>query len=466
VTDAPFLAEIEQLAGAGGGSFHMPAHRNGEGRDGIEVDWLRAVLPFDQSETGRLDYLHHPTGPLAEAQRRAAALFGADESFFLVGGATAGNIAALMAAHAPGQTVVVERAAHRSVLAALVLSGAVPHYLHNQVDEATGIVLPCSALPGVDAAAVHLTSPTYLGLQGDVRAVCAAAHARGVPVVVDEAHGGHFGFHAGLPASALAQGADAAVHGAHKTLGALTQAALLHVQGSRIDRDRLVELLAMLQSSSPSALLTGSLDETCRRLAGSGEEGFENAVRLAEQAREQINADGGLHCYRTDELCALPGVAAADPTKLIVATEDGPALRALLLDERVEPELYGLQYVVFTVSYADTDATVARLVRSLGRVAGSWPATAAWHVPPPPAAVAAMTPREAFFSRSRKVELGVAVGEVAAAPVIPYPPGIPLLLPGETIGVEAVDYLAELRRHDTRILGLDERGTLAVVARS
>jgi arginine decarboxylase len=237
---APFLAELEQLAAEPGTSFHMPAHRFGLGIDGIETEWLRGVLPFDQSETGRLDYLHHPTGALLEAQRRAAELFHSDETFFLVGGATAGNLAALLAVHRPGDRVVVERAAHRSVLAALVLSGAAPHYVPNQVDSATGIVLPCSgeqfreALEsGAPAAAIHVTAPTYLGLQSDVRAVSEGAHSAGVPVLVDEAHGGHFGLHADLPVPAIVQGADAAVQGAHKTLGALTQAALLHVRGER-----------------------------------------------------------------------------------------------------------------------------------------------------------------------------------------------------------------------------------------
>jgi arginine/lysine/ornithine decarboxylase len=482
-TLAPFLDEIEHLAGTPATSFHMPGHRHGGGRDAIESGWLRALLPFDQSETGRLDYLHQPTGPLQEAQQHAARLFHAEESFFLVGGATAGNLAALLAVHSPGRAVVVERAAHCSVLAALVLSGAVPRYVHNRVDETTGIVLPCStpqflaAFAGdVEAAAVHVTAPTYLGLQGDLSALCPAAHDRGLTVVVDEAHGGHFGLHADFPPPALIHGADAAIHGAHKTLGALTQAGLLHVQGTRIDRRRLFDLLSMVQSSSPSAILTGSLDETCRRLSERGGELFHHAVLLAEQAREEIDAVPGLRCYGASELCELPGVAAADPTKLIVASEDaaeiGPALRSLLLEDAVEPELHGPKYVVFTISYADTRETVSRLVQSLERAAGSLRAApprscdAPRTVEPEPA-VLAMTPRDAFFSSSRRVDLSASVGEVAAAPVIPYPPGIPLLLPGETIASGAVDYLAELARQDARILGLHETDgdlTLSIVA--
>jgi arginine decarboxylase len=232
----------------------------------------------------------------------------------------------------------------------------------------------------------------------------------------------------------------------------------------------------MLQTSSPSALLTGSLDEACRLLIERGSELFHSALLLAERAREEIGSISGLRCYRPSELCELPGVAAADPTKLVIAAEDGagvgPALRSLLLEDGVEPELSSLQYVVCTISFADTEATVARLLESLRRAgaslrAASQPRHEAAHTFAPPASALAMTPREAFFSPSREVDLRSAAGEVAAAPVIPYPPGIPLLLPGETITPDAVAHVAELHRQGARVLGLSETAdgpSLTIVA--
>ena len=448
----------------------MPGHKGGGGapRRGLEL-WGPAVYQTDLSEMSGFDYLHSPQAGLVAAQQRAARVFGADRSWFLVNGSTVGNLAAVMAVVGDGDRILVNRASHRSVYAALALSGAEPVYLRSAPNptldgwfgpEPDDVVAALAADPTIRA--VHVTSPSYYGFGSDLAAMATACHDRGVPLLVDEAHGSHLVFSDRLPAPALAGGADLVVQSPHKTLGSLTQSSLLHQRGDRVDVESIGALLQLLQSSSPSALLLTSLDLAIAEMEDEGAARWATAVDLADEARLEISHRPGLRAYGP-EVVGTPGIATADPTKLVVDTSAlgvtaFSAADWLRRERGVFPEFSDLRRIVFSVTTADDRPTVDQLVASLeaviaeastldqlaGSVTSLWP-----HAEPE----AVLTPRQASRPTTRAVPLGRAEGEVAGEMVIPYPPGIPLLVPGERVTSEVLATLDQLRRAGCHVVG-------------
>ncbi len=381
-------------------------------------------------------------------------------------GTTAGVQAMLLAAAGPGERVAVPRNAHKSIVSALILSGAEPVFLLPALDPVLGI--PLGVPPGELARALGrgcraalVVSPTYHGLCSDLGALAAAAHAAGIPLLVDEAHGAHFGFHPALPPSALAQGADACAQGAHKVLGSLTQASLLHVRGERLPAARVHELLRILQSTSASYLLLASLEAACWQMGRDGRERLARTLALAAEVRERLRRLPGLHAPG-EEMAKRPGVAAWDPTRLLVLVDQlGITGRQAELYLRtrhgIQAELSDLRFLLFLFTPGTAPADAERLVLGLADLARHAVALrdparqrllreAAALPPLPPLPPAAATPREAFFAPRRRVHLEAARGSVAAEVVTCYPPGIPILWPGERITAEAVAYLSLLRR--------------------
>lgn len=474
---APFVADLLARSQEPRDSFHMPGHKHGVVEDPqLEALWGDRLFGADLSEIGGVDNLHAPTGALAEAQALAARLWGADETHFLVNGSTAGNHAALLATVRPGGAVVLPRASHRSVFAALMLSDAKPVYVpplyHPDVALPLGADLSrvAKAVRSVSPlAAVHVTAPNYYGYGVDVAAWADLAHAHEAPLIVDEAHGSHFAFLPGFPDAprpALRQGADLAVQSIHKTLGSLYQSSMLHSRRGRVDPHRLQQALAMLQSSSPSSLLLASLDAARARLSVSGPALLSHAVSMAEEARERIRKIPGLWCYGR-ELVGRGGVTAHDPTKVLVRVADlgttgFGAAEWLAGRHRIEAELADGDHALFSITLADTEDGIQRLIaglESLSRHRGELPrrrsiaTSTEW--PAIPTAILGL--REAFFAPAEPLPLREAVGRVAAEPVIPYPPGIPALLPGEVIDGETVDFLESLVAGGASIVGASDR---------
>jgi arginine decarboxylase len=472
-TDRPEPALVTDLRAAWAAeqaSFHMPGHKGGAGapRRGIEL-WGPAIYATDLSEMSGFDYLHSPEAGLRRAQARAAVVFGAERTWFLVNGSTVGNLAGIMAVAHDGDRILVSRASHRSVYAALALSGATPVYLRSapnpELDGWFGPE-PSDLAEALDAdqaiRAVHVTSPSYYGYGSDLVRLAEICHHRGLPLLVDEAHGSHLVFSDRLPRPALACGADLVVHSPHKTLGSLTQSSLLHLKGDRIDADAVSAVLQMLQSSSPSALLLLSLDLAIDEMEAEGAARWGQAVELAEGARTQIAALPGLRTHGA-EVCGTPGISSADPTKLVVDTSGlgvtAFSAAAWLRDRRgVFPEFADLRRIVFSITAADDRETVSLLVDALGALVSAvgelealggaisslWP-----HQEPE----APLTPREAARPSTRPVKIDEARAQVAGEMVIPYPPGIPLLVPGERITTEILATLAHLRAAGCRIVG-------------
>ena len=433
--------------------LHMPGHK----RRLMPVE-LEKVCRMDITEIDGFDNLHDARGILAGAQSFAASLYGADETFFLVNGSSCGLLAAIASVCRPGSEILLSRGCHRAVYHAMEREGLIPRYLYPHVNRKWGILEGISAEDvrqaldgeGHNAQALVITSPTYEGVVSDIAGICRAAHEKGIPVIVDEAHGAHLHFSEDFPVSAVDAGADLIVQSCHKTLPALTQCALLHVCGSYVDRDRLAHMLRVYQTSSPSYLLMGSIDGCMRMLAESGDRLFEEYSRRLACLRRSLGQMKHLHLIGDEDL-EYVGSCGYDPSKLAIScartVRGGHWLYQLLLEKyQIQLEMETGSYVLGMTSIGDDDAGFARVRDAFleaDRLADEAPAMTGSagknrshdriNEKDLPHMEAVMSPSQAFWEKSRSVSLKEAPGQISAAYVHLYPPGIPLLVPGERI---------------------------------
>lgn len=472
----PLLEAVLDYRRQGVVRFHMPGHRGGPGADPRIGQVLgRDAFAMDVTGVLGLDDLHQPRGVIAEAQQLAAEAFGADRSFFLINGTSVGVQAMIMAACEPGDRLVVARNVHKSIIAGLVLSGVIPAYVAPEVDPHFGIALgvtPEAVQDALDrhpdARGVLLVSPTYHGITSDLTRIARIVHQRGKVLLVDEAHGPHFAFHEDMPPPALACGADACAQGVHKMLGGLTQASILHLRGDRIDAGRLQAALRLLQSTSASYLLMSSIDAARMQMATAGRELIQHAIDLAEALRRRVRQVPGLDTFGA-EWAGRPGVAQVDPTKVTVRVRDlglsGARVERWLREfGPIQAEMSDLFYVLFIVGYANQPDEVERLADALAYLADH----ADEYRPPETERLLAaaeavvscrqvpqveVSPREAFFARHRSVPLERAVGCIAGEVVTCYPPGIPILCPGERVTEAVVEHLLVVRASGLAVSG-------------
>lgn len=435
---APLFEAVRAYATTVRAALHIPGHKLGQAAPKEWREFLGdGALRIDLTEAPGLDDLHAPEGVIAEAQDLAAAAFGAERSFFLVGGTTAGLHALILTACHPGDTIAVPRHAHRSVLGALVLSGAKPYWVrvkfHEELDIAVGLDTHSLGSGLGRASAAVLVNPTYYGIASRLAEEIPLVHGHGLPVLVDEAHGAHFCFHPDLPPSALSMGADGVVQSIHKTGGSLTQSSICHMgRGGRLTESRLRAMLRLVQSTSPSYLLMSSLDVARRELFLHGRENWDRALDLACRTRRRLEA--------------LPGIALADssdPTKILIDVRrrglTGFQASESLWSRGVAVESAGLGYVLAVLTPGDTEETAGELV---GAVAALPEGPGAPPRPPePPWPETVIAPRDAYLGPQEPVRLDQAAGRVAAELVAPYPPGIPVVAPGERLTAEVVAYL-------------------------
>jgi arginine/lysine/ornithine decarboxylase len=465
---APLLAGIHAYQRQGIVPFSTPGHKLGHGADAALRETFGArAFTSDIPLGGGIGDTHFGGETLRVAEALAADAWGATRSFFLLNGSSAGNHAFLLATVRPGDTVIVSRDLHKSLLVALILTGAVPVYisppLHPELNVGLGISaahIEAALEEHPDAKLVALVSPSYCGVASDLSGIAAVAHARGIPVYVDEAWGPHFHFHPALPSSAMASGADGAVISTHKVLGSLTQAAVLNVGGDLVSPDRVRTTVGMVQTTSPSVLILASIDATRRQMALAGTELLDRVIALASDARRRLQALPGIAVLDAERL----GIADFDLTKLVVDV-DGLGITGFAAEDAlrhrfgVGPEMSDLVGLVFLVTIGDDEASIDRLVAAFATLSREHArgGDARVNQRSSGAAVApstqAMTPREAFFAESRVVPLPEAWGEISAELVIPYPPGIPVLAPGEVITDEKIAYLREGARHGMYVSG-------------
>ncbi|MEK3718559.1 aminotransferase class I/II-fold pyridoxal phosphate-dependent enzyme [Paenibacillus sp. FSL R7-0333] len=577
---APVYEMLEQYRHKGNISYHVPGHKNGEAyRSTVSAEsagYLTEVMRYDVTEITGTDDLHHPEGVIREAQELAADCYGAEESYMLVGGSTAGNLALILTVCSePGSLLILQRNVHKSVIHGLMLAGARAVFLEPQIDPGSGLAVAPSAetvqaalAAYPEAAGVLVTMPNYYGMGSDLAPLAQACHACCVPLLVDEAHGAHYGQHPALPAGALAQGADGVVQSTHKMLTALTMGAMLHVQGPWLDRALLRQRLAMVQSSSPSYPVMASLDLARRLLHSQGAGAFTAGLAAVDVLRRGLAAlprFGLLQPASPQQpVCGEAGAAGVstpplrgaayvtqDPFKAVIYDAAG-VLGGFELQRRLEargivPEMSDDRHVVLAFSLGSKAEEAAELLTALQDIAaqtslaaqqtggsaapsdldltagldpiagldltsGSGPDTDPDRFPGPGSApgcdrasgpsqstysdtAAAPAPQggESFFSartaaqaasynsregeltfsghistwnnfdipavsapvafsirpvaagETESVELEASAGRIAAEMVIPYPPGIPLLYPGESITASVCDRLIRLR---------------------
>jgi arginine/lysine/ornithine decarboxylase len=465
---APLLEGVLAYQRQGIVPFSTPGHKLGVGADAELRDaYGKRAFLSDIPLGGGVGDTHFGGDALRVAEELAADAWGADRSFFLLNGSSAGNHAFLLAAVRPGDKVIVSRDLHTSLLVALILTGADPVYIAPQVHAELNVGLGITAAQVAaelerhpDAKLIALVSPSYCGVASDLAGIAAIAHARGIPVHVDEAWGPHFHFHPALPPSAMASGVDGAVASTHKVLGSLTQAAILHVRAGIVDPDRVRSTVGMAQTTSPSVLILASIDTTRRQMALEGEALLERTIALADRARRRLQALPGLGVLDSDQL----GVSAFDLTKLVIDVDGlgmtGYEAEAVLRHRfGVGPEMSDLVGLVCLVTIGDTEESIERLVNAFATLSyerhrgGTQRAShrSSGAVVAPSAQM--MTPRDAFFAPARAIPLDVAGGHVSTELVIPYPPGIPVLAPGEIITEEKIAYLREGAAHGMYLSG-------------
>lgn len=466
-SDAPLLDAWLRFQEEERTAFTIPGHKH---RHDLVGDVIAGDIPYFAG----LDTMKLTHGVLADAEARAAALWGAERCRFSVGGSTHANQAFALAVGAPGDTVVVARTLHRSLLLGLVLAGLEPEWVVPEIDPTTG--MPCVVTPAAvaaalgrapEAVAVFVGNPSYVGTVGDVRGIAAVVHGHGdgsVPLIVDQAWGAHFGFHPDLPPHALSEGADGLVTSGHKGLPVYSQGALLLTQGQRIDPARFDAAVEATATTSPAGAILASLDAARALLARQGTQLLGEVIEQVGRARARLAA--------IDGLVVLDG-AGVDPLRIVLflagTGADGNEVEQDLLDAGLSLELADRDTIVAVVSLADSAASIELLVEAIdGAVAARrGPARDAAPTSWSPRPVAAMSPREAFFAPHEQAPVGAAQGRVSAELIAPYPPGIPVLAPGEVVTREVIDALAAARRAGRRIAyAADPTGaSVRVVAR-
>jgi arginine decarboxylase len=462
--DTPLIQALLRYQGENYRPLHMPGHKQGNS----QPDWFKELLgpqvfKFDLTELPGLDDLHNPVGVISEAQQAAARCFGAEESFFLVNGSTVGLQAMIMAAARTEAELLIPRQAHRSVLGGLILAGVRPRYLPVEIEKDFQIPLgtPNGAVEKVlrevqQVNGLLIVHPNYYGITSDLGGLVRVAKSSGLICLADEAHGPHFRFHEQLPITALEAGVDATTQSLHKVLSSLTQTALLHRQGQRLPAERLKKALNLLQSTSPSYILMASLEAACWQMENEGRELLERTLELAAEARQQINQIQGLRCLG-EEVKKYHSVSEWDQTKLIINVHGlgltgVQAAHILREDYGIQVEMADSANILAMVTIGDRPEAVQDLVRACRELAVRWYGQLGWPKQTKPALYldtdpeVVLTPREAFFwSQRRTLRLREAEGEIAGETICPYPPGIPLLAPGERITRPVIETIEEWR---------------------
>lgn len=447
--------------------FDVPGHKQGKGNKELTQFLGEKCMSIDVNSMKPLDNLCHPVSVIKEAESLAADAFGAKHAFFMIGGTTSAVQTMVMTVCKRGDKIIMPRNVHRSAINALVVCGAIPVYVNPGVNKELGIPLGMSygdveaaILAHPDAKAVLVNNPTYYGICSPLEKITRLAHEHNMLVLVDEAHGTHFYFHENLPASAMSVGADMAAVSMHKTGGSLTQSSFLLIN-NEVSRGYVRQIINLTQTTSGSYLLMSSLDISRKNLALHGKEIFDRVTDLASYAREEINKIGGYYAFGK-ELINGDTIYDFDVTKLSIHTRDvglaGIEVYDLLRDDYdIQIEFGDIGNVLAIISVGDKDLAIERLISALSEIKRRYMKDQSGlldheYINP----LVEMTPQDAFYSPKRSVEMAESVGEIASEFVMCYPPGIPILAPGEKITQEILDYIAYAKEKGCFLTGTED----------
>ena len=464
---APVYEALEKFGKMRVVPFDVPGHKRGRGNPELARLLGDKCVSMDVNSMKPLDNLCHPVSVIREAEKLAADAFGAANAFLMVGGTTSAVQSMILSSVKAGEKVILPRNMHRSVMGALVLCGAVPVYVNPDCDTRLGIPLGIrleqleeTIARTPDAKAVLVNNPTYYGICSDMRGIVKLAHAHGMKVLADEAHGTHFYFGEGLPLSAMAAGADMAAVSMHKSGGSLTQSSLL-LTGPAVNADYVRQIINLTQTTSASYLLLSSLDISRRNLALRGREAFAGVIELAEYAREEINDAGGWYAFGK-ELKNGGSVFDFDATKLSVHTLDvglaGIEVYDILRDEYdIQIEFGDLGNILAYLSIGDRKRDVERLVSALSEIRRLYAKDRAGmmdneYIAPD----VAVTPQFAFYSPKECLPIRDTAGRICTEFVMCYPPGIPILAPGERVTEEIIDYILYAKDKGCQLTGPED----------
>jgi arginine decarboxylase len=438
--------------------FHIPGHKKGAGIDPEFRNYIGDnALSIDLINIGPLDDLHAPKGMIKEAQELAAEAFGADYTFFSVQGTSGAIMTMVMAVCGPGDKIIVPRNVHKSVMTAIVFSGATPIFIHPEIDKNLGIshgittdAVEKALEQNPDAKGVLVINPTYFGISADLKKIVEIAHSYNVPVLVDEAHGVHIHFHEELPLSAMQAGADMAATSVHKLGGSMTQSSVLNVKEGLVSPRRVQSILSMMTTTSTSYLLLASLDVARKQLATKGRELIEDTINLANYTREKINEIANIYCIGK-EILGSKATFDYDPTKLIIPVYElgltGYDVEKWLREKyQIEVELSDLYNILCIITPGDSKQEVDMLITALQELSDSFQLKMAAHdkkerILLPDIPVLALTPRDAFYAKTEIIPIEESAGRIIAEFVMVYPPGIPIFIPGEIISEDNLTYI-------------------------
>jgi len=456
----PLLEAMKAYANENIAVFDVPGHKRGKGIPILNDHYGPSLMAMDTNASPKLDNVAHPTGVIKEAQELLADAYHADEAFFITNGSTSAIHAMLMSTLSPGDKILMPTNIHKSALNGLILCGGVPVYVKPEVCQIEGLtknVSPESIQKKLDGQpdikAVFLLNPTYFGYVTDLKRIADIARRRNVLLLTDEAHGAHLPFHPALPASSMNCGADISCISMHKTGGALTQASALLVRRDRVDVSRVQQVINLLQSTSVSYLLMGSIDGARYHLTQNGQIQLDNVLKLSHQARQALND--------------IPGISVAyennfyDPTKLNInvsklSLTGFQVYEQLWKTYHIQMELCETNHVLAILSLGDSEQDILRLIEAMKEIATNYPA----ETQPIDALLPftleeptfVLTPREAYFSEKEIVPLSMANGRISGESIMAYPPGIPIVSPGERITNHILDVLNDLKKKEAFIV--------------
>ena len=464
-TKTPLVDALKNFDKISPAYFCIPSHHRGKGASSSFTEVFgKTVLKYDLTETPLTDDLHEADGAIKEAEILASELFGSDRTFFLVNGTTCANEAMIISSVCEGEKILVARNCHKSVLMGLIISGASPVYIEPEISgvfSTFGSISPekveLAFKNHPDIKAFILTSPTYYGIGSDLQKIADICHSHGVLLLVDEAHGSHFAFSDKLPKTALSCGADMVSQSTHKTLNSMTQSSMLHIKGSLVDISKVDAALKIVQSTSPSYILMASLDAARQNAALNGRTAVCRMLDIASYIRSALSSIDGVSC---PENVDGNEVFSFDKTRIVFSVKgiSGFYLSEILFEKyNICCEMADNYNVVSIIGSSDSYEDADRLINAVKEIAATVNSGKIKEFSLPPMPPMAMTPRKAFFAKSTRTNFKDSVGKVSAEMIAPYPPGIPVIFPGEFITEEIYEFISEAIKDGRHIHGFSDK---------